>query len=92
MYDFFDAVKAGNFPAVSFIKPPAYQDGHAGYSNPLDEQTFVVEMMNFIQSRPEWKDTAVIIAYDDSDGWYDHQMGPIVNQSTGSNDALTWPW
>ncbi len=25
--------------------------------------------------------TAVIVAYDDSDGWYDHQMGPIVNQS-----------
>ena len=24
---------------------------------------------------------AVIITYDDSDGWYDHQMSPIVNQS-----------
>jgi phospholipase C len=29
--------------------------------------------------------------YDDSDGWYDHQMGPIVNQSTGPADALTGP-
>ncbi len=26
-------------PAVSFLKAPAYQDGHAGYSDPLDEQT-----------------------------------------------------
>ena len=42
MNDFFAAVKAGNFPAVSFLKAPAYQDGHAGYSDPLDEQTFVV--------------------------------------------------
>jgi len=33
----------------------------------------------------------VIILYDDSDGWYDHQMGPIVNQSTGPADALTGP-
>jgi phospholipase C len=32
----------------------------------------------------DWKETAVIIAYDDSDGWYDHQMGPIVMQSHGS--------
>ena len=32
----------GNFPAVSFLKAPAFQDGHAGYSDPLDEQTFVV--------------------------------------------------
>lgn len=89
--DFYAAVRAGNFPAVSFLKPPAYQDAHAGYSNPLDEQTFLVHMMNFLQSTPEWKDTAVVIAYDDSDGWYDHQMGPIVNQSSGSTDALTGP-
>ena len=34
-----------------------------------------------LQKSPDWKDTAVVIAYDDSDGWYDHQMGPIVNQS-----------
>ena len=62
-----------------------------GYSNPLDEQTFLVQVTNFLQSTPEWKDTAIIIAYDDSDGWYDHQMGPIVNQSTGSRDALVGP-
>ena len=48
-------------------------------------------MINFLQTRPEWKDTAVVIAYDDSDGWYDHQMGPIVNQSTGTTDTLTGP-
>jgi phospholipase C len=71
------------------LKPPAYQDGHAGYSNPLDEQTFIVQVLNFLQSTPDWKDTAVVIAYDDSDGWYDHQMSPILNQSHGSHDALT---
>jgi phospholipase C len=91
VHDFYDAIKAGNFPAVSFLKPPAFQDAHAGYSNPLDEQTFVVQVINFLQKSPEWKNTAVMIAYDDSDGWYDHQMSPIVNQSTGSNDALTGP-
>ncbi|HSU31418.1 MAG TPA: alkaline phosphatase family protein [Bryobacteraceae bacterium] len=91
VHDFFDALKAGNFPQVSFLKAPAYQDAHAGYSNPLDEQTFLVQVINFLQNRPEWKDTAVVIAYDDSDGWYDHQMSPIVNQSAGSTDALTGP-
>jgi phospholipase C len=30
-----------------------------------------------------------VLAYDDSDGWYDHQMGPIVNQSSSSADVLT---
>ena len=91
MHDFFDAVRAHNFPAVSFLKAPAFQDGHAGYSNPLDEQTFLVQVLNFLQHTSEWKDTAVVVAYDDSDGWYDHQMGPIVNQSSGSTDVLTGP-
>jgi len=89
--DFFAAADAGNLPAVSFLKAVGVQDGHAGYSSPLDEQVFMVNVINFLQRRPEWESTAVIISYDDSDGWYDHQMGPIVNQSTGSDDALTGP-
>jgi hypothetical protein len=51
---------------------PAYQDGHAGNSDPLDEQTGNVELINFLQKQPDWENTAVIITYDDSDGWYDH--------------------
>ncbi len=87
--DFFAAVKAGNFPAVSFLKAPAYQDAHAGYSDPLDEQKWIVSVINFLERRRDWKNTAVIVAYDDSDGWYDHQMGPIANHSTSKDDALT---
>ena len=90
-HDFFEAVEAGNFPAVSFLKAPGYQDAHAGYSDPLDEQTFVVKTINFLQQQRDWNSTAVFIAYDDSDGWYDHQLGQIVNQSTTAADALTGP-
>jgi phospholipase C len=89
--DFFTAVKAGKLPAVSFLKAQAFQDGHAGYSDPLDEQAFVVNVINTLQKSHDWESTAVVIAYDDSDGWYDHQMGPIVNQSTSPADALTAP-
>jgi phospholipase C len=90
-HDFYDAIHAGNFPTVSFLKAPGYQDGHAGYSDPLDEQTFVTTVINFLQKQKDWSSTAVVIAYDDSDGWYDHQMGPIVNQSATAMDALTAP-
>jgi phospholipase C len=89
--DFFDAVSAGNFPAVSYLKAPGYQDAHAGYSDPLDEQTFLVTVINFLQKQRDWSSTAVVIAYDDSDGWYDHQIGAIVNQSSTDADALTGP-
>ena len=87
VHDFYDAVNAGNFPAVNFLKAPGYQDGHAGYSDPLDEQAFIVKVINFLQQSGYWSSTAVVIAYDDSDGWYDHQMPPIVNQSASAADA-----
>jgi len=87
---FWSAVDAHNMPAVSYLKAAAFQDGHAGYSNPLDEQTFLVDTINRLQRTPFWNSTAVVIAYDDSDGWYDHQMSPIVNQSNDPTvDALT---
>jgi phospholipase C len=82
--DFDDSLKAGSMPAVSFLKAPEYQDGHAGYSDPLDEQQFVVSEVNKIQQSPDWKSTAIVLAYDDSDGWYDHVSSKIVN---GSHDA-----
>ncbi|MDE2051295.1 MAG: alkaline phosphatase family protein [Gammaproteobacteria bacterium] len=90
--DFYAAVEAGDFPAVSFLKAPAYQDGHGGYSDPLDEQAFVTKVINFLESRPEWRDTAVVITWDDSDGWYDHayvnpaspSFDPAADQLNGS--------
>jgi phospholipase C len=81
VHDFLSALKAGNLPAVSFLKAAAFEDGHAGYSDPIDEQHFLVRVINALQKSPEWSETAVIILYDDSDGWYDHQMPPIVNSS-----------
>jgi phospholipase C len=89
--DFFAALAAGNLPAVSFLKAPAFEDGHAGYSDPLLEQRFVVNTINTIQSSSFWKSTAIVVMYDDSDGWYDHQIGPIVNPSAMSQDMLSGP-
>jgi phospholipase C len=86
---FFTALNAGNLPAVSILKAPAYEDGHPQYSNPLDEQTFLVNTVNAIQDSPFWDSTAIIITWDDSDGWYDHVMPPIVNGSASTSDALS---
>jgi phospholipase C len=98
LHDFFDALAAGNLPAVSFVKAIAAQDGHAGYSDPLLEQSFLVDTINSIMRSTLWKSTAIIVLYDDSDGWYDHQMSPIVNPSAvlqpaspGNSDQLNGP-
>ncbi len=85
--DFFAALAAGNLPAVSYLKAAAFQDAHPGNSDPLDEQTFLVTVINTLQESPFWESTAVIIAYDDSDGWYDH-VNHVINPSLSVEDDL----
>jgi phospholipase C len=82
--DFDAALKGGNLPAVSFLKASEYQDGHAAYSDPIDEQHFIVDTINTLQKSKDWSSTAVVIAYDDSDGWYDHVAPFISNASTSA--------
>ena len=45
-------------------------------------------LINFLQQQPDWDSTAVIIAYDDSDGWYDHAFAPTTHPSFSTADAL----
>jgi phospholipase C len=90
--DFVAAVSSGNYPSVSYLKAPSIQDAHPGNSDPLDEQAFVTRVINFLQQQPDWSNTAVIIAYDDSDGWYDHQSPSILNASSDPTaDQFTAP-
>jgi phospholipase C len=51
--DFWSAVDTHNMPAVSFLEAPAYLDGHPGYSDPLDEQTFLGNTINRLQKTRE---------------------------------------
>jgi phospholipase C len=60
--DFWAAADHGNLPAVSYLKAPAYEDGHAGYSDPIDEQQFLVNTINALEklppgSPPRWSST-----------------------------------
>lgn len=93
--DFWKALDSHAMPSVSYLKAAGYQDGHPGLSNsdPLDEQTFLVNTINRIQKSDEWASTAIVIAYDDSDGLYDHVFPPNVHHSAdnttpGPIDAL----
>jgi phospholipase C len=87
--DFWAAANTGNLPAVSYLKAPKYQDAHAGYSDPLDEQTWLASTINHLESLSTWPSTAIVVTYDDSDGWYDHVLAPLVTESQTSLDELT---
>ncbi len=87
---FTKAIKADNLPSVSYVKAGKYQDGHAGYSDPIDEQHFYVKYINAIMKSKYWKNTAIILAYDDSDGWYDHAAAPVTNSSSDPSEDAAW--
>jgi phospholipase C len=97
MSDFNQLVEAINrrelpssaLPNVSFLKAPGYQDGHAAYSDPADEQAFIAGVINELERSPDWNSTAVIVSYDDSDGWYDHAYSGVTNPSLSPADNLT---
>lgn len=90
--DFWKAARKGHQPAVSFFKPPAWADAHAGYSSPLAEQRWMVKKMNRLQRLDTWRKTAILIVYDDSGGWYDHVQPPLRSESAiPGYDSLTGP-
>jgi phospholipase C len=80
-------ISPDHLPVVSFLKAPGYQDGHGAYSDPSDEQQFIVNEINALERTPDWSSTAVVISYDDSDGWYDHVFSGIHNTSNTSGVA-----
>ena len=88
------AITAGKLPpsalpAVTYLKAPGYEDGHAAYSDPADEQSFIVGEINALEKTPDWATTAVVVNYDDSDGWYDHVYSGVTNGSLSPADNLT---
>ena len=90
--DFWNAVENDNIPSVSFLKAPYYQTGHTKASDPVNEQKFLVDTINKLQNISKWNNTAIVIAYDDTGGWYDHQMPSIIMQSNDLKyDAIAGP-
>ena len=63
-------------PAISWVKAPQMEDGHPGYSGPALEDQFVGDLVSRLQSSSYWKDTALIIAFDETGGWWDHVAPP----------------
>ncbi len=76
--DFRAAIKAGNLPAVSFFKPLGPDNEHPGYAAQAVGDQYIVDLITTIQNSPNWKDTAIIVTYDENGGQWDHVAPPTV--------------
>ena len=58
-------------PAVSFVKPSGYVDGHPASSKLDLFEGFVMKIVDQVQASPYAKDTAIFITFDEGGGYYD---------------------
>ena len=75
---FFSAAKTGTLPAVSWITPNKTVSEHPPALVSAG-QTYVTGLVNAIMRSPDWKSTAIFIAWDDWGGFYDHVTPPRVD-------------
>lgn len=66
---------AGTLPAVSFIEPLESHTEHPGNSI-IAGETEVLRIINEVRNGPNWRDTAIIITYDENGGFWDHVAPP----------------
>jgi phospholipase C len=66
--DFFSDLEANTLPAVSFVKPDSYVDGHPA-SSKLD--LFEAMLQNIADQIKNSKDTALFVAFDEGGGYWD---------------------
>jgi phospholipase C len=70
--DFYQGIRSGVLPAVSFVKPSGLVDGHPASSKLNLFEGFTKYIVDLIQSQPElWKDTVIFVTFDEGGGYYD---------------------
>lgn len=76
---FLSDVANGTLPAVSFVKPLGPDNEHPGYAALRQGQQHVADLVSAIQNSKYWKDSVIIITYDENGGRWDHVTPPMVD-------------
>jgi phospholipase C len=70
--DLYTDIQNGTLPAVSFVKPSGWVDGHPASSKFNLFEGFTKKIVDAVKSNPElWDSTAIFITVDEGGGYYD---------------------
>src|SRR4030088_2307545 len=68
----YQGIKNGTLPAVSYVKPDGWLDGHPASSKLNLFEGFVKKIWDDVQAnRKLWESTAIIVTFDEGGGYYD---------------------
>ncbi|SCF60823.1 phospholipase C [Streptomyces sp. Ncost-T6T-2b] len=77
--EFAKDVAAGTLPEVSYLVPSAIDSEHPSTSSPVHSATIVYKILDALGKHPDvWRNTAVLINYDENDGFFDHVPPPVA--------------
>ncbi|MFL5949244.1 MAG: alkaline phosphatase family protein [Gaiellaceae bacterium] len=78
MRRFFADAKRGTLPAVSWLTPSNRVSEHPP-ALVSGGQAYVTSVVNAVMRSPDWRSTAIFLAWDDWGGFYDHVVPPVVD-------------
>ncbi len=69
--DLYDAIEHGTLPAVSWVKPSTFNDGHPSSSRLDLFESFTRKIIDQVKSKEElWESTAILVTVDEGGGYY----------------------
>jgi phospholipase C len=75
----FKDISSHKLASVSWVIPDGKNSDHAGFGSSDTGPSWVAQVVDAIGKSRYWKDTAIIIVWDDWGGWYDHVPPPQVS-------------
>jgi len=70
--DFFNELDHGRLPAVSYLKPDSFVDGHPGYSKLINFEGMIDKILDRLRAHPDlFAETALLITFDEGGGYWD---------------------
>jgi phospholipase C len=70
--ELYDGIASGNLPAVSWVKPSTFNDGHPASSKFSIFEAFARKIIDGVKANEElWESTAILVTTDEGGGYYD---------------------
>ncbi|MGO8921134.1 MAG: alkaline phosphatase family protein, partial [Stellaceae bacterium] len=70
--DLYAGIAKGELPAVAFVKPSGFVDGHPASSKLDLFEGFVKKIVDGVKGRPDlWASTAIFVTFDEGGGYWD---------------------